>query len=581
MSLHLLNSKIPPDFFKRQKIIIRLCIFFLCIIFSYIAYLQILKGEYYKNKSIKNYTKYTKVNAIRGTITDIHGTVIASTKPIIQLYWNNTSNKEYTDDDIYLINFLKEYCEIDILNILNNQSNTLLHNPKKILISDNTPFKILCMIVEKFPETSRISIETTQKRVYPFENSSCHLIGYINTIQENGISGIEKIYNNILQGKQGVCEKIINATGYTMQEKIIESASHGNKIHTTLDIQMQLALEKSFPENIKGCAIIMNPENGDIKAMLSSPRFNPSLFLDKIDDEIWNNLIEEKTLINRCTQGLYPPASTFKYITAIAALEEKFITEETTWYCYGHIEYKGKRYHCHNKNGHGAVNISKALVYSCNIPFYSIAIQGFSIDNIHKYATQFGFGNYTGFILPEQKGLVPSRQWKKKIYGEKWYLGETLSVAIGQGATLVTPIQIARSFGSIFMGYMVNPRIIKETPIQKESVYISSHTKNIIKAALKNATIHGTALTLKFIPEWEIYAKTGTAQLKKISRDQNDKIIEEQNELLKHHGEIVCFAWHPKVGYLIIYLLMENVGSSSVNVRYLKKFFMEYSKNIR
>lgn len=565
--------KIPKKIIKRKRKLLFYSLFIILTIWSYYAYIQIIKGTFYFIQSIKNYTRYIKINAIRGKIIDRNNLIIASTKPIIELYWKYLPSK-LSENDLVIVDFFLKHFNIDILKLVHDNKT----KKKLIKLNYSTDFNMLCTLLEKFPENDRIEIVTKKKRIYPFNEYACHLIGYINNNQ-NGISGIEKIYNNPLTGEQGIIEKIINSKGDFVNEKIINNASNGIEIKTTLDIKLQSILENLFPNTIKGCALIFDPENGHIKAMLSSPRYNPKIFLKKIDKETWSEFVKNKSLINRCTQAVYPPASTFKFITAIAALEEKIINEHTSWCCNGHMEYKGRKYHCHLKSGHGLINIKQALTFSCNIPFYHLAINGIGIDTLHKYATSMGLGEITGSNLPESKGLIPSKSWKRQFTKEKqWYTGETMSVIIGQGATLVTPLQIARAMGAFFTGFLVKPIIIFNEEIIKKPVSLSQSTKTIIKQALNLATIEGTSKPLKSIPGWDIYAKTGTAQLKKIERNENDTSVEEEKESLKHHGEIVCYAKHNKTSPLILYIMLENIGSSKKAVILAKKFFLEYNK---
>jgi penicillin-binding protein 2 len=279
----------------------------------------------------------------------------------------------------------------------------------------------------------------------------------------------------------------------------------------------------------------MDPRTGRVLAMLSKPAFDPSLFAGNISAEDWKSLQENPfhPLQNKCTQGLYPPGSTFKIITAIAGLETGLLTPGTTFNCTGAYFYGNRYFRCWKAGGHGAIDLHRALVTSCDVYFYQAGLK-VGVDRIAKYASAFGFGKKTGIPFPHEKaGIVPSTSWKMKLYGVPWYTGETLSFAVGQGYLNVTPLQQARMIsavangGTLFLPQVVERvediygKVLRQySPAEAGTVEVSKATLDFIRSALRGVvhepggTAGGSALK-----EVEMAGKTGTAQVVRLAKD--------------------------------------------------------------
>jgi penicillin-binding protein 2 len=558
---------------KRSRFVIKCFSYALLIIIIYCFILQIYYYDYFYTKSINNFTRYRKINSTRGEIVDRNGFTLASNQYFFELWWNKKPFK-YNEEDNEIINFIENILTISIDKNLLQKKN----NDNAICFSKNVDFNHLGIILEKYPTSKRIMIKESQRRIYLFNNFACHTIGYLNYINE-GITGIEKICNENLEGTPG-CEKIIiNSTGTILQSEIIDESVAGKPIKLTLDFEMQSILEKVIGTNNFGCGLIFDPENGSLRALVSSPRFDPNIFLDKIDNDVWKNFSENKNLLNRCFQATYPPGSIFKIITAVALLEENIISKHNQWFCNGQIEYKNRDYHCNLKQGHGNVTIKKAICHSCNIPFYSVAMNhSISIDTLYKYAHILGLGEKTQCIFYELPGIIPSTIWKKNKYGEKWYTGETLSVTIGQGPTQTTPIQIARLLGAIMTGYLVKPRILEDEKIEKNYIPIKKETLNIIQESISQGVQEGTSKTLKKLHQWEIYSKTGTSQVCALpTEEEKNKAIDSKK---KHHGIIACYVKHKykNIKPFVLVIVLENIGTARITAQHAKQFIAEYEK---
>ncbi len=539
-------------------------------IFFYISYLQLYCYKTFQSKSISNCTRYQSIQGLRGIITDTHGTVIAMTQPVFELFWKKYPRK-LESEDLNLIIFLEE--------LRNKEINTELLEEKngkdEALIMNNITFQELSLLLEKFPHHRRIRITHRLERYYPQKNLFAHIIGYLNQETQEGIVGIEKICNEKLIGKKGLSENTINAKGSILKQDILISPESGKKIETTLDISIQKALYEVFPKEESGCAIVIDAETGAIKGLCSFPTFDPHIFLHQLSKEEWLSIIEKNALLNRAFQAQYPPGSLYKLIIALLMLEEKLITPQTKWFCNGHIHFKNRDYHCNKKQGHGIVSIEESLAHSCNIPFYTAAIEGVSIDLIYKYAVSFGLGKTTGLFFNESKGLIPNKQWKKKRYGIPWFQGETLSACIGQGATTVTPIQLAQIIMGIMKGYIIPPYLFKEEKKEKTYLPYKKEHLQIIQNSMNIGTKKGSSKLLAKLKDWSIYGKTGTAQVIALNNGKQ----KETEKKKQHHGLFGCMAQYKNETPLIVIFAIEHNSSSRHTVEVVSHFFKELEKS--
>lgn len=561
-------------------------ILILCGIWVYIGFLQLYYHAYFKDKSISNCTRFQEIEGLRGIITDCKGIPIAITRPVFQLIWHKLP-KKLSEEDNNLIKFLDEITNSKI----NLEELYAKNQDNSFVVYNNVPFTDLSLFLENFPTTNRITVNHFLERNYPHKNLFAHLIGYLHKIDKKGLFGLEKICDMTLTGKKGLIQNTVNAKGKILSKELLINPESGNTIETTVDYAIQVALAESFPSDESGCGIVINANTGAIKGLISYPNFDPHIFLHHISKENWDFLVEENALLNRAFQAHYPPGSLYKLVVALTLLEEKIINEQTTWFCGGYAEYKGRKYHCSNRTGHGLVSISDALVKSCNIPFFSVAINGLSIDTIYKYAVSFGLGQKTSCFFDELAGIIPNKQWKKKKLGLPWYSGETLSACIGQGLTTVTPIQISKIIMGIMQGYIINPYIIADE--KKEKIILSYKKENlhIIQESMKTSTAKGSSKKLSSLRNWVIYAKTGTAQVcaldynKNNNDNENDENItgrenEKSNKKLNHHGLFACYAKHKNCDPLILVLVIEHNKSSQHTVSVAKKFFELYEQTL-
>ena len=372
------------------------------------------------------------------------------------------------------------------------------------------------------------------RRKYPGDGFMAHAIGYVGEVNEKqieassgrlrpgdiaGKSGLERTYNDTLMGADGMRRVIVNSLGKEVGKLEQKEAIPGKPIHLTIDYDLQLAAENSLGPQ-QGAVVALDPRTGEVLAMSSHPAFDPKDFAVRISKEQWQQLNEDalRPLLNRAIQAQLAPGSVFKIVMATAMLESKAVPENFSVDCRGAEDFYGRQFKCwvYGKGSHGHVELHDAIVKSCDIFFYNLG-KRLGIDRISYYASQLGLGRRTGIDLPgEQEGLVPSEAWKQKVFKQKWYPGETISVAVGQGATTVTPLQLAHTIAGIAMGGIFHrPHLLLGAKDTDETTFpISEDTTDKVTQAMfdvvneQGGTAHGAHLE-----GIEFCGKTGSAQM--------------------------------------------------------------------
>jgi penicillin-binding protein 2 len=331
-----------------------------------------------------------------------------------------------------------------------------------------------------------------------------------------GKAGLEREYNDQLEGTDGMRRVIVNSVGKEIRTLDNLDAVPGKPIQLTIDLDLQQIAETDMAGK-QGAVVAMDARTGEVLAMVSRPTFDPNDFAVRIPKEEWQKLNTDKQtpLLNRAIQAQLAPGSVFKIVMAAAMIDSKMIPESYSVYCPGHANFYGREFHCWRPAGHGQVDLHEALTHSCDVFFYNIGKQ-LGIDKIAYYGSGFGLGKRTGIDLPsEETGLMPSEEWMERAYHRKWYAGETISVAIGQGAVTVTPIQLARMAAAVASGgTLVQPHMLKgkepkidRFPISDEAV---EKTTEGLYGVVNEAG--GTAYHLR-LANIELSGKSGTAQL--------------------------------------------------------------------
>jgi penicillin-binding protein 2 len=382
---------------------------------------------------------------------------------------------------------------------------------------------------EFFPEMELIE---AQRRMYPRDGFAAHLIGYTGEVSEAeldnpdfarynpgdivGKFGIERQYNDLLTGIDGQRQVVVDNRGRVRNVLGIKEAVAGRNLRLTIDLDLQAVAELAM-EGRKGAVVALDPRNGEVLAMVSRPAFDPNKFAVRIRSADWNDITTDpaKPLLNRAIQAQQAPGSTFKPIVALAGLETGAIDDQFSIRCGGGASFYGRYFKCHLKGGHGGVSLIRGIAQSCDVYFYNVGNRT-DIDKIAFYAEMAGLGSQTGIDLPhEAAGVVPSRRWAARAYRRKWYAGETISVAIGQGALTVTPLQLAAAEGGLAVGgAWYKPHLVKDAkmPPPRKWALTPENVEKVVHGMYAVVNEGGTGVRAR-IPGIEVCGKTGTAQL--------------------------------------------------------------------
>jgi penicillin-binding protein 2 len=466
-------------------------------------------------------------------------------------------------------------------------------------VIEHATFAQVAAITARRLELPEVVVQQVPTRTYPDKSGAAHLFGYVGEISEAqvaaglgqsgaiiGQAGLEKAYNPELMGTDGNRFVVVNSVGREIEEHKREAPLDGERLQLTIDYDVQHALEDSFAAaGLNGAAALLDPRNGEIIAMTSLPAYDPNSFAVGIDNSTWTKLITDKLrpMTNRLIQGTYSPGSTFKIVMAVAGLMESAITPETTFYCPGHATFYGRSFQCLGQ--HGSVDLRGAIERSCNVYFYNVG-QRLGIDAINKYATMLGLTGKTGIDLPnEEASLVPSTAWAQRYRksAPRWYPGETISVAIGQGAVSVTPISLATMIATVANGgSLVTPHLVKAVdkgsgwaprtiPAPKSAINIPPASMQAIRDGLW-AVVNGEAGTARRskIPGRDVSGKTGTSQI--VSLDRRAQAARAGMDV-RDHGFFVFFA--PRDNPEIAGVIFAEHGAHGSDAAYLAKHAIE------
>ncbi|MFW5975249.1 MAG: penicillin-binding protein 2 [Desulfosalsimonas sp.] len=559
-------QKVDQDWFRNRILVMMLIAMLVFALFAArLFYLQILRGEHYRELSSNNCLRKQRIEPLRGLIYDREGRMLVDNRPSydLQIIPNDVRSLDRVSD------LLSEYADADAEEIQSLvRENRGPYGYVPVVLKKDISRDLMAVILSHRYDLPGVTIATGSRRNYIYDPLAAHLIGYLGEISEKeleagvypykkgrdmvGRSGVEKTFEIELSGVPGVKIVQVNATGQEVRVLDKEPAKPGHNLYLTIDLRLQEKAEELL-RGRSGAIVAMDPENGDVLAMASSPGFMQSRFINGISSEKWRELVNdpERPLRNKAIHGQYPPASTYKIITAMAALEQGVMSKDTTVYCPGSMRFGNRVYRCWKDQGHGEMNMIDAISESCDVYFYQ-AGKALGVDRIARYAEASGLGTRTGINLSdEKKGLVPTSEWKKKTHGIPWQPGENLSIAIGQGYNLVTPLQMAVVTSAVANnGTLYKPNVMDTIEsVQGSSVEESDaepagklpaaqETLEIIKKGLYDTVNkrEGTAYWYVHSEETDISGKTGTAQV--IGRRLDDMM---ESEIV--HKKHFTHAW--------------------------------------
>jgi len=579
------------------------------VLFLRLWFLQIIDGPKYRIKSENNRIDLRDVLPFRGLIFDRNGQLLVDNRPSFMLgvIPEDVRNLDGLIDDLCRL------AEIDGLSAKKKIKEALKHNPfnpvyiKKGLIRDE-----LARIETNIFSLPGVIIEVKSKRHCIYGPLAAHLIGYLGEIDKEQLSreeykenklgdfvgrfGIEKKWHRHLSGIRGGEQVEIDAHGRRLSVLYQKAAEPGFNISLTIDKDLQMLAER-FLCNRVGAIVAMNPNSGEILAIASSPTFNPNDFAKGMDKEGWKKIVSNLyfPLQNRVTTGQYPPGSLFKIVVALAGLEEGVIDPYEKIYCRGSYDFKGREYRDWKEEGHGYVDLHRALVESCDVYFYKMG-QKIGIDTIARYARRLGLGAKTGLQLGDEKeGLIPNREWKLRRWHVPWQEGETLSVAVGQSFTLTTPLQMVRFISALFNGgILFRPQATKwmgrennETIFALKSDAVGrwglkKENMELVKKALLGVVNepHGTGRRA-MLDQIRVAGKTGTAQV--IALPEKRELAKARDVPYKFRDHAWFVAVAPAENPVIsLAILIEHSGTGgSVAAPIAKNIFEGYFTKLR
>ncbi|MCR6575027.1 penicillin-binding protein 2 [Campylobacter insulaenigrae] len=579
---------------------------FFTLLLSRVYYISIKSNVYYDEIAKQNAIKTLPLAPDRGQILDTKGRPLAvnklgfsvSIKPYLYI---KKQNRELLDKELQVIvdtfpdqNFTKlkkNYIKVDSY-----------YNQDYIEIIPFIGYDDMIKHFTKLNLRENMQIKSTTQRFYPYKSLASHVIGYVgkanlNDMNENeiarltsyaGRSGIERYYNEILQGVKGEKVSKVNALNKEIEELSYKKPSSSN-IVLSIDLDLQEYLAQIF-EGLSGAAIVMDVKTGSVLAAGSFPEYDLNPFVVGITQEEWSKLSNDLNhpFTNKLINGLYPPGSVVKMGTALAFLNSQKINEHQKFLCDNNFELGGRKFRCWKPTGHGYIDMNGAIRESCDVYFYKGALE-VGIDFISATFERMGFGTKTGIDLPNEFiGTVPSKLWKQQKYNQPWYQGETLNTSIGQGDFLATPMQVAKFTAMIATSKSVTPHFLKSIDDNTTKIIFDNNesvfsTFELAKLPLLRRSMYEVAneeggTTSRYLKKSPvtIAAKTGTAQVVGISQSEKKRIKEEELEyFFRSHAWITSYAPYEKPQYVVVVLIEHGKSGSSTGGPMLLKIYQK------
>jgi penicillin-binding protein 2 len=553
-------------------------------------YIQVLQGQSFRELSENNRIRLTDLPPSRGLIFDAKGRLLADNRPAFTL----AIVPEDVSDWPRLMDRLQRLVGITPGEIKKARAAAKGLPPfKPIRIRSHLDREELALLETFRYELTGVKVFVEYRRAYLAARETAHLIGYLGEINKQelqkapdklyrlgdyvGRYGLESSRERILHGRRGARQIEVDAMGRELALLNQAPPVPGHNLILSIDLELQKAAALAMGDRV-GAVVALNPKNGQIYCMYSSPTFDQNEFISGMTGEQWTSLRNDHRhpLKDRAISGLYPPGSTYKVVTAAAALSEGVVTPATSYFCGGQMKFGRRTYKCwaYKKGGHGNVSLYEALRGSCDIYFYRVGLK-LGVDRLAKYARAFGLGRQTGVPLPhESAGLVPTAAWKKRRFGEPWQEGETLSIAIGQGFNLTTPLQLARMVAVVANGgRLVTPNLVKAMVPAGSGQEVPEPEGVISKVPVKQAhlrMIHegmvgvvndprGTARRAK-VKGIKVAGKTGTSQVVSLKFERSFGKKENVPWKYRSHALFVAYApaENPRVAMAVV---LEHGGS--------------------
>ncbi len=596
------------NFRLRLVISIAFVLLLLGILLARFVYLQAMRHDYYHTLAEKNRISVVPIVPNRGLILDRNGVVLAHNFAgyTLEITPSKVANLRDTINDL---SRLVEIAPRDRKRFKKLMAES--HDFETLMIRSRLSDEEVARFASQQYRFPGVEIKARLFREYPYSEKTAHLLGYIGRINQAdvdrldesdrtanyrgtdyiGKTGLEQYYENELHGTTGIEQVEVDSAGRAVRILSRTAPVSGNTLVLSIDAKLQEIAEQAFGD-YRGALVAIDPANGEVLAFVSRPGYDPSLFIDGIDEESWKELNDspDHPLNNRALRGQYPSGSTIKPFMALAGLFYNVRSPALTISDPGFYTLPGNRHHYRDwkPGGHGTVDMFKSIVVSCDTYYYGLAVE-MGIDNIFNYLSRFGFGKKTGIDLEgETSGLLPSQEWKQKRYKQKWYTGDTVSVGIGQGYSLVTPLQLAYATATLANGGIgYKPHLVREIRNsssnksrllenkQESDVKIAPEHLDLVKRAMAAVTQPGgTAVSASVGAPYTIAGKTGTAQV--IGMKQGEKYDASKiDERHRDHAWFISFApaEQPRIAVVV---LAENGGHGGGTAAPIARKVLDY-----
>lgn len=574
MKPNITNPQLDEDLRKKSRYLIVFVLGLLGILTLRLFVMQIINGSYYEELSRNNRIRIISIPAPRGKIFDRDGVVLADNRPAFNVMVLPEDIPDPGDIAKRLAPLL-EKPDSEILQAI-RKGESKPYDP--LVVARDISFNQVAKVEMEMYNLPGVSIETIPEREYLFGELGCHVLGFIGEISKRqlegkegrdytpgdliGKSGIELVGENTLRGVKGKRVFEVDARGQRVRVLDEQEPVPGHDVKLTLDQDLQFIARQGLGEKA-GAVVAMVPATGEVLVMESTPGFDPSIFAASMTPQQWKDIIEDPMhpLENRAMRGAYPPGSVFKIVVTLAAFHEGILDPYAQVFCPGSYSLGRVVFRCWKPEGHGSVDLVEAITKSCDVYFYTLG-RALGIDAIAETGSSLGLGAKTGIVLPDESpGLMPTKAWKRKRFNQPWHPGENVIAAIGQGYTLVTPLQVARAMSAVVNGGKVyTPRIIAtDESVLERDLAFPARQIDLIKAGLKGVVEdpHGTAHSL-WDKDVSMGGKTGTAQ---VARGYVSKRPDESDIPYKLRDHAWFFGFSPvEKPEIVVVALLEHGG---------------------
>lgn len=550
-------------------------------------YLQVHRGEDFARQAQENRLREERIFAPRGLITDVNGVVLADNR----LAYGLTLVREDCHDIPATLAQISAWTGIplDRLTAKYHQDRLKVKSFEPLLLITDMDFELVSRIEAELIYWPGLEIVVRSKRNYPEGPLFAHVLGYVAEANDKemkadaslamgdlvGKQGLELVLERHLRGNKGLYQIEVDVLGRSLGKTLLEEPRSGQEARLSLDTRLQKAAWDAL-DGQAGCIVVMEPDTGKLRALVTSPSYDNNLFAAGISHKDWEELRTNKRfpLQNRVIQSVYPPGSVWKLMMTAMFLEEGIRPAESV-YCSGQVKLGNQIFRCWKRGGHGSVDMTQAIVGSCDVYFYHFA-EKLGVDRIERFTKASGFGAPTGIDLPHEKsGLVPSKAWKRRRFGQGWARGETLNVSIGQGFTLVTPLQVAVNVAALLNGgKLVKPQLLADASVEARGLMPAKpQTRDFVINAMRKTASVGTARVVGR-KDADMGGKSGTAQVVKLkmTRDRrlkNSEMAYEQRD----HAWMATWGIKDDKKYVVVVMVEHGGGGSSTAGPIAKKIY--------